>query len=91
MPGYDERRAFEVGIRHLALGVIEAHTTAGDDLLLQSAMIASVLAAACLASVVIGPGLGLATARALGSPRARMAFHCPMAGLLVLSLVPAFW
>ena len=74
-----------------AVGALAAFTTAGGDLLLQTSVIASVLAAACFASVVIWAGFGAAIARFLASPHARMAFNWSMAGLLVLSLIPVFW
>ena len=74
-----------------AVGALAAYTTAGGDMLLQTSVIASVLAGACLASVAIWAGFGMAIARFLGSPRARMAFNWPMAGLLVISLLPVFW
>lgn len=74
-----------------ALGALAAYTTVGGDLLLQTSVIASVLAGACLASVVIWAGFGVAIARVLGSRRARMAFNWSMAGLLAISLVPVFW
>jgi threonine/homoserine/homoserine lactone efflux protein len=73
-----------------AVGGLAAYTTVGGDVLLQTSMIASVLAGACLASVAIWAGFGAATARLLGSPRARLAFNRSMAGLLVLSLIPVF-
>lgn len=73
------------------LGALTAFTTAGGSLLLQTTVIAGVLAAACLASVVLWAGFGAAIARFLGSPRARLAFNWSMAGLLVISLVPVFW
>jgi threonine/homoserine/homoserine lactone efflux protein len=74
-----------------AVGALAAFTTVGGDVLLQTSVIASVLAAACLSSVVIWAGFGAAIARFLGSPRARMAFNWSMGGLLVLSLIPVFW
>jgi len=74
-----------------ALGALAAYTTVGGDLLSQTSVIAGVLAGACFASVVIWAGFGVAIARFLGSPRARMAFNWSMAGLLVLSLIPVFW
>ena len=74
-----------------AVGALAAYTTVGGDVLLQTSVIASVLAGACLASVVIWAGFGAAIARFLGTPRARTAFNWSMAGLLVLSLVPVFW
>jgi threonine/homoserine/homoserine lactone efflux protein len=74
-----------------ALGALAAYTTVGGDVLLQTSVVASVLAGACFASVVIWAGFGAAIARFLGSPRARMAFNWSMAGLLVISLIPVFW
>ena len=73
------------------LGALTTFTTVGGDVLSQTSVIASVLAAACFASVVIWAGFGAAIARFLGSPHARMAFNWSMAGLLVLSLIPVFW
>jgi len=74
-----------------AVGALAAYTTVGEDVLLQTSVIASVLAGACLASVVIWAGFGVAIARFLGSSSARRAFNGSMAGLLVLSLIPVFW
>ena len=74
-----------------AVGALAAYTTVGKDVLLQTSVIASVLAGACFASVVIWAGFGAAIARFLGSRRARMAFNWSMAGLLVISLIPVFW
>ncbi len=72
----------------MALGALAAFTTTGGDVLLETSVIASVLTAACLASVVIWAGFGAAIGRLLGNPRARTAFNWSMAGLLVLSLLP---
>ena len=74
-----------------ALGALAAYTTGGGAVLPQTAAIASLLAAACFASVAIWAGFGAAIARFLGSPRARKAFNWSMAGLLVISLLPVFW
>jgi threonine/homoserine/homoserine lactone efflux protein len=74
-----------------AVGALAAYASAGSGLLMQIFWIAGVLAAACLVSVVIWAGFGVAIARVLGSPRARRAFNWSMAGLLVLSLVPVLW
>lgn len=52
-----------------AVGALAAYTTVGGDALLQTYVIAGVLAAACLASVVIWAGFGTAIARFLASPR----------------------
>jgi threonine/homoserine/homoserine lactone efflux protein len=74
-----------------AVGALAAYTTVGADLLLQTSVIAGVLAGACLASVMIWAGFGVAIARFLRNPRARRTFNWSMAGLLVISLVPVFW
>ena len=73
-----------------AAGALAAYTTVGGDVLLQTTVIAGVLAAACFASVVIWAGFGAAIARLLATPRSRNAFNWSMAGLLAVSLVPVF-
>jgi threonine/homoserine/homoserine lactone efflux protein len=75
----------------IAIGALAAYTTVGGDLLLQTSVLASVLAGACFASVVVWAGFGAAIARFLDSPLARIAFNWSMAGLLVISLLPVFW
>jgi threonine/homoserine/homoserine lactone efflux protein len=74
-----------------AIGALAAYTTLGGNLLAETALIAGVLAAACLASVVIWGAFGAAISRLIADPRARMAFNWSMAGLLAVSLVPVFW
>jgi threonine/homoserine/homoserine lactone efflux protein len=73
-----------------ALGALAAYTTVGGDVLRETAVIAAVLAAFCLISVVIWAGFGAAIGRFLADPRARTAFNWLMAGLLLLSLIPVF-
>ena len=73
-----------------ALGALAAYTTVGGNVLWETSVIAAVLAAACLISVVIWAGFGTIIGRYLSNPRARMAFNWSMAGLLVLSLIPVF-
>jgi len=73
------------------VGALAAYTTVGGDVLLQTSVIASVLALACFASVMIWAGFGVAIGRLLGSSGARTAFNWSMAGLLVISLIPVFW
>jgi len=73
------------------IGALAAFTSAGGDMLWQVSVITSVLAAACLASCAVWAAFGVAIGRYLGSPRARTAFNCSMAALLVLSLIPVFW
>jgi threonine/homoserine/homoserine lactone efflux protein len=74
-----------------AVGAVAAFTTVNGDALLQTAVIAAVLTAACLLSAVLWSAFGAAIASFLRNPRARKAFNWTMAGLLVLSLVPVFW
>ena len=74
-----------------ALGALAAYTSAGGDVLWETSIIAGVLAVACLISVAIWAAFGTAIGRFLGNPRVRKAFNWPMAGLLVLSLIPVFW
>jgi len=74
-----------------AMGALAAYTTVGGDLLLQTSVVACVLAAACFLSVVVWAAFGATIARLLGNRRARAAFNGSMAGLLVASLVPVFW
>jgi threonine/homoserine/homoserine lactone efflux protein len=74
----------------IALGALAAFTTGEGEVVSQTAVIASVLAAACFASVAIWAGFGAAIARFLGSPRARKVFNWSMAGLLAVSLLPVF-
>jgi threonine/homoserine/homoserine lactone efflux protein len=73
-----------------ALGALAAYTTIGGDVLWETSVIAAVLAAFCLLSVVVWAGFGAVIGRYLANPRARMAFNWSMAALLVLSLVPVF-
>jgi threonine/homoserine/homoserine lactone efflux protein len=74
-----------------AIGAVATYTVAGGDVLRQTSLIAAVNAAACLMSLIIWAGFGVAIGRFLRSPRARAAFNWSMAGLLVLSLLPVFW
>lgn len=74
-----------------ALGAAAAFTTIGGDLLHESSVIAAVLAAFCLISVVAWAAFGTAIGRYLASPRARRIFNWSMAALLALSLIPVFW
>jgi threonine/homoserine/homoserine lactone efflux protein len=71
-----------------ALGALAAYSTVGGDVLLQTSVIAAVLAAFCLLSCVVWAGFGTAIGRLIAEPRARMAFNWSMAGLLLLSLIP---
>jgi threonine/homoserine/homoserine lactone efflux protein len=72
------------------VGALAAFTSVGGDVLLQTSVIATVLALACFVSVVVWAGFGSTIARFLATRRARLAFNGSMAGLLVLSLVPVF-
>jgi threonine/homoserine/homoserine lactone efflux protein len=71
-----------------AVGALAAYTTVGGNVVLETAVIAGVLATACCASVVIWAGFGSAIAGFLATPAARRAFNWSMAGLLMLSLLP---
>jgi threonine/homoserine/homoserine lactone efflux protein len=72
------------------VGALAAFTTVGGDVLLETSVVATVLAAACFASVVVWAGFGSAISRFLATRRARLAFNGSMASLLVLSLAPVF-
>lgn len=74
----------------IAIGALAAYTTAGGEGVLKTSIIAGVLAAACLVSVVVWAGFGAAIRRFLANPRIRIAFNWTMAGLLVISLIPVF-
>ncbi|HJQ56565.1 MAG TPA: LysE family translocator [Vineibacter sp.] len=74
-----------------AIGALSAYSTVGGDILLQTSIIAGVLAAACFVSVVVWAAIGAAIARLLADGRIRRAFNVSMAGLLVLSLLPVLW
>jgi threonine/homoserine/homoserine lactone efflux protein len=74
-----------------ALGAAAAFTTVGGDLLLESALIAGVLAAFCMLSAAVWAGFGTVIGRYLANPRVRRIFNWSMAGLLALSLIPVFW
>ena len=52
---------------------------------------ATVNVAACPASLVMWAAFGTAVGRLLVNSRACLAFSASIAGLLALSLVPAFW
>ena len=73
------------------IGALSAFTTADGDALLQTSVIALVLAFWCGASLVLWAAFGSAIARYLRRPAVRTAFNGSMAGLLVLSLAPVFW
>jgi threonine/homoserine/homoserine lactone efflux protein len=73
------------------LGALAAYTTAGNDMLWQTAVIAAVLAAFCLISAAAWAGFGTVIGGLLARPGARLAFNWSMAGLLVLSLIPVLW
>jgi len=71
------------------LGALAAFTTVDGNVFAQVSLIAFVLAAFCLLSCVVWTSLGTWIGRHLATPRARLAFNWTMAGLLVVSLVPA--
>lgn len=74
-----------------ALGALAAYTTVGGNVVLETSIIATVNAAACLLSVVIWAGFGVIIGRYLRNPHVRKAFNWTMAGLLTLSILPVFW
>ena len=74
-----------------ALGALATFSTVGSDIWVQVSVITAVLAAACLASVVVWAAFGARIGQALKSPRGRLAFNWSMAGLLVASLVPVLY
>jgi threonine/homoserine/homoserine lactone efflux protein len=73
-----------------AIGALAAYTSANGNMLLQTIVIAGVLAVACFLSVVLWAGFGATIAHYLHHPMARRGFNWAMAGLLVISLVPVF-
>jgi len=75
----------------IALGALSAFTTSHENMLLETAAIASILAMICLLSVVLWAGFGAGVGRFLSRPLARRAFNVAMAVLLVISLIPVFW
>lgn len=74
-----------------AIGALAAFTRPDGTLPLQIALVAGVLALACLVSLALWAAFGVAISRFLLRPPARRLFNGAMAGLLVLSLVPVFW
>jgi threonine/homoserine/homoserine lactone efflux protein len=74
-----------------ALGAAATFTTVGGNLLLESALIAGVLAAFCLLSAAVWAGFGSVIGSYLADRRAQRAFNWSMAALLALSLLPVFW
>ena len=74
-----------------ALGALATYTSAGGNVVWETAIIAAVLATFCFASVALWGGFGTVIGRYLKNPRVRTAFNWSMAGLLVASLIPVFW
>jgi threonine/homoserine/homoserine lactone efflux protein len=74
-----------------ALGAAAAFTTVGGNLLLESALIAGVLAAFCLLSTAVWAGFGTVIGRYLANAGVRRIFNWSMASVLALSLIPVFW
>lgn len=72
------------------IGALAAFTRLDGDVVLQTAVIALVLAGACGVSLLLWAGFGAVIARWLTQAPARRAFNGAMGGLLVLSLVPVF-
>src|SRR5262249_14610896 len=61
-----------------AVGALAAYTSMEGNILLQTVVIAGVLAAACLLSVVLWAGFGVSIARFLHHPMARRSFNWSM-------------
>jgi threonine/homoserine/homoserine lactone efflux protein len=74
-----------------AVGALATFTTAGGNILIQTAIVTTVLASACLASVLVWAAFGVYIGRVLTTRRARLAFNWSMAALLVASLIPVFY
>lgn len=74
-----------------ALGALAAYTTATRSVLVQSSMIAAVLAIVCGISVTIWAVFGTAMSRLLATQRLRKIFNLSMAALLIGSLLPVFF
>jgi threonine/homoserine/homoserine lactone efflux protein len=74
----------------IAMGALATYTSITGNVLLQTVVITGVLAAACLLSVVLWAGFGTMVSCFLQDPVARRSFNWSMAGLLTISLIPAF-
>jgi len=74
----------------MAVGAISAYTTVGDNLMLESVLIALTFGAVGLPSVALWAGLGVAIGRLLQTRWALRAFNIAMALLLVASLAVMF-
>jgi threonine/homoserine/homoserine lactone efflux protein len=72
------------------LGAVAAYTTVGGHFLIETTLIAGILAVSCLLSCIAWAGFGSAIGRLLSKPRVRTSFNWFMAGLLVVSLAPLF-
>lgn len=75
----------------IAVGALAAYTNVGGEVVWKTSLIATVLAVACLVSVVLWAAFGTVIARFLGNQHARSLFNWSMASLLVLSLMPVLW
>jgi threonine/homoserine/homoserine lactone efflux protein len=72
------------------LGAVAAYTTVGGHFLIETTLIAIILAISCLLSCIVWAAFGSAIGRFLSKPRVRTSFNWFMAGLLVVSLAPLF-
>jgi threonine/homoserine/homoserine lactone efflux protein len=72
------------------LGAVAAYTTVGGHFLVETALIAGILAGSCLLSCIVWAGFGSAIGRLLSRPGVRASFNWFMASLLVVSLAPLF-
>jgi threonine/homoserine/homoserine lactone efflux protein len=74
----------------IALAAIPAFTTPAGDTLGETLLIGAAFALVCFPCTLVWAGLGAGAGRALGTPARLRAFNGAMAGLMVLSLLPAF-
>lgn len=72
----------------MAVGAMSTFTTVGGDPIVEASIIGGMFALACLPSVALWAGFGVALRRWLSSATALRRFNLSMAALLVISLVP---
>lgn len=72
----------------MAVGAMSTFTTVGGDPVVEASIVGGMFAAACLPSVALWAGFGVALRRWLSSAKALRRFNLSMAVLLVVSLVP---
>lgn len=72
----------------MAVGAMSTFTTVGGDPVVEASIVGGMFALACLPSVALWAGFGVALRRWLSSAKALRRFNLSMAALLVVSLVP---